>query len=96
MQDRGYGLLRIYLLRGWVNKPVHTFDYLIVTAPDTLRTRLLKLPLTQLVAVAAGFRPGAQPRTVLAATKFALMSLAMRYQQLTQEITALAEPLDKL
>jgi transposase len=69
---------------------------LVVTAPDPLRAPLRKLSLAQLVASSASFRPGAQPTTLLAATKLALKCLAVRYQQLTQEITALDAQLGRL
>jgi transposase len=69
---------------------------LVVTAPDPLRSRLRKRSLAQLVAMAANFRPGAQPTTLRAATKLARKSLAVRYQQLTQEITALDAQLGRL
>ncbi len=62
---------------------------LVVTAPDELRTRMRPLSLTRLVATVARFRPPRPVRTQLAATKLALRSLAVRYQQLSDEIAAL-------
>jgi transposase len=69
---------------------------LVVTAPDALRTRLRPLSVTQLVATAAAFRPGARPGTPLAATKLALKSIARRHRQLSAEIGALDAHLDRL
>jgi transposase len=69
---------------------------LVVTAPDGLRAQLRALRLTQLVETAAAFRPGTQPTTLRGVTKLALKSLAVRYQQLTQEIAALDEAVTRL
>jgi transposase len=44
----------------------------------------------------SGFRPGANPSDVEAATKFALRWVARRHQRLSKEISALAEQLDRL
>src|SRR5215208_4179210 len=43
-----------------------------------------------------GFRPGANPSDVKAATKFALRSVARRHQRLSEEISELDEQLDRL
>jgi transposase len=69
---------------------------LVVTAPDSLRAQLRHLRLAQLVETAASFRPGVQPTTPLGATKLALKSIALRYQQLTREIAALDTHLSRL
>jgi transposase len=69
---------------------------LVVTAPEHLRASLRALSLALLVKTAASFRPGAQPTTPLGATKFALKSIAVRYQQLTREIVALDRQLSRL
>jgi transposase len=69
---------------------------LLVTAPETLRRRLRGLLTKRLVAVAARFRPGNDPEDVEAATKFALRSMARRYQALSLEIAELDSQLDRL
>jgi transposase len=48
------------------------------------------------VAKVSGFRPGANPSDVQAATKFALRSVARRHRQLSEEICELDEQLDGL
>jgi transposase len=67
-----------------------------VTAPDELRHRLRTLSTKELVAVAARFRLGDAPCDVLAATKFALRSVARRYEALSAEIDELDAQLDRL
>lgn len=69
---------------------------LLVTAPETLRNRLRGLSIKELVAVATRFRPGPDLTDVQTATKFALRSVARRYQQLSEEIAELDEQLDRL
>ena len=69
---------------------------LLVTAPENLRNRLRTLSTKKLVAVTARFRPGKDPGDVETATKFALRSVAHRYQQLSREITELNMQLDRL
>jgi transposase len=69
---------------------------LVVTAPDQLRQQLRGLPLARLVQVATRLRPDRQPATILAASKLALRSVAVRYQQLSTEIAALDQQLDRL
>ena len=72
---------------------------LVVTAPDDLRAGLRRLSLAELVRRAAAFRPvraGTVLATPVAATKLALKSLAVRYQQLSAEIEALDAQLDHL
>jgi transposase len=67
-----------------------------VTAPEELLHRLRNLSTKELVAVAARFRLGDDPHDVLAATKFALRSVARRYEALSAEIAELDAQLDRL
>ena len=67
-----------------------------VTAPEELRHRLRGLPTKELASVAARFRLGDGPRDVPTATKFALRSVARRYQALSEEIVELDAHLDRL
>jgi transposase len=67
-----------------------------VTAPEELRQRLHGLPTKKLVSVAARFRLGDAPRDVPTATRFALRSVARRYQALSEEIAELEAHLDRL
>lgn len=67
-----------------------------VTAPDDLRHRLRGLSTKDLVVGAARFRPGKDPNDVETATKFALRSVARRYQALSEEIAELDAQLDRL
>ncbi|MET7922237.1 transposase [Streptomyces avermitilis] len=67
----------------------------VVTAPQELRDRLRKLPLAELVATAARFRPGCVD-SLEAAARLALKSLAVRYRQLAQGIAALDQLIDRL
>jgi len=69
---------------------------LVVTAPDTLRTRLRQLSRTQLVETAAAFRPRLPLTTPTTATQLALKSLAIRHQQLSAEVKALEAQLELL
>jgi transposase len=69
---------------------------LVITAPDPLRSELRGLGLARLVARAAKFRPGPCPQTPTAATKLALRSIAVRYQQLSAEIAELDRQLQRL
>jgi transposase len=69
---------------------------LLVTAPDGLRAQLRRLPLAELVATAARLRPDQVPATPTDAAKFALRSVAGRWLQLTEEITALDVELERL
>lgn len=54
------------------------------------------LSTKKLVAVAARFRPGGDPGDVEEATRFALRSVARRYQYLSEEISELDAQLDRL
>jgi transposase len=67
-----------------------------VTAPEGLLNRLRKLSTKELVSVAARFRLGDDLRDVPTATKFALRSVARRYEALSEEISELDEHLDRL
>lgn len=67
-----------------------------VTAPEALRRRLRGFSTKELVAVAARFRPGGNPGEEEEATRFALRSVARRYQALSEEIACLDAQLDRL
>ena len=67
-----------------------------VTAPEQLRQRLRGLSTKHLVSVAARFRIGDDPRDVPTATKFALRSVARRYEDLSEEIAGLDTHLKRL
>jgi len=67
-----------------------------VTASEQLRHRLRGLSTKELVSVAARFRLGDGPSDVPTATKFALRSVARRYEALSAEISQLEAHLDRL
>jgi transposase len=67
-----------------------------VTAPEELRHRLRRLTPKELFSVAARFRLGDGPRDVPTATKFALRSVARRYETLSEEIAELEAHLERL
>lgn len=67
-----------------------------MTAPEELRHRLRGLSTKELVSVAARFRLGDGPRDVPTATRFALRSVARRYEALSSEIVELDAHLDRL
>jgi len=67
-----------------------------VTAPEQLRQRLRELSTKEFISVAARFRLGDDPRDVPTATKFALRSVARRYEALSAEIADLDAHLDRL
>jgi transposase len=67
-----------------------------VTAPDELLNRLRGLSTKELVSVVARFRLGDGPSDVPTATKFALRSVARRYEALSAEIAELDAHLDRL
>src|SRR5215207_8106064 len=69
---------------------------LVVTAPDGLRHRLRELSTKELVAVVARFRLKDAPNNVWEATRFALRSVARRYEVLSEEIAQLDAHLDRL
>jgi transposase len=66
------------------------------TAPEQLRNRLRGLSTKELVSVAARFRLADGPRDVPTATRFALRSVARRYEALSSEIVELEAHLDRL
>jgi transposase len=67
-----------------------------VTAPEQLLKRLRGLSTKELVSVAARFRLGDDPSDVPSATRFALRSVARRYEALSAEIAELEAHLDRL
>jgi transposase len=67
-----------------------------VTAPEQLRHRLRDLSTKELVSVAARFRLADGPSDVPTATRFALRSVARRYEALSEEIAELEAHLDRL
>jgi transposase len=67
-----------------------------LTAPEQLLKRLRGLSTKELVSVAARFRLGDDPRDVPTATRFALRSVARRYQTLSAEIAELDAHLGRL
>ena len=67
-----------------------------VTAPDELLDRLRGLSTKELVSVAARFRLADDPCDVPSATKFALRSVARRYEALSEEIAELEAHLGRL
>ena len=67
-----------------------------MTAPEQLLNRLRGLSTKELVSVAARFRLADGPRDVPTATKFALCSVARRYEALSAEIAELEAHLDRL
>jgi transposase len=68
-----------------------------VTAPEELRHRLRGLSTKELVSVATRFRLGGDgPHDVPTATRFALRSVARRYEALSEEIAELEAHLDRL
>ncbi len=70
---------------------------LVVTAPDGLRHRLRGLSTKELVALASRLRLKDDPDDVVEATRFALRSVARRYDEvLSEEITRLDVHLDRL
>ena len=69
---------------------------LLVTAPEGLRARLRDLPAHRLAAVAARFGPGVRPAYPETALKFAMRSLARRYQALSEEIALLESQLGRI
>jgi transposase len=75
---------------------VNQLKTLLVTAPEGLKSELCELSTAKLVATASRLRPGTNPSDVEGATKFALRSVARRYQRLSEEISELDEQLDRL
>jgi transposase len=75
---------------------VNLLQAMLVTAPEQLRHRLRGLPIKELVAVVARFRPGGDPKDVETATRFALRSVARRHETLSEEIAELDTQLKRL
>jgi len=69
---------------------------MLITAPEGLKSELRTLSTAKLVTKVSRFRPGTNPSDVEAATRFALRSVARRYQRLSEEISELDEQLDRL
>lgn len=69
---------------------------LLFTAPEELKAELRGLSTYQLASVASRFRPGSRPCDLVAVTKLAMRSIARRYQNLSEEISALDERLEQL
>jgi transposase len=67
-----------------------------LTAPEQLLKRLRGLSTKELVSVAGRFRLADGPRDVPTATRFALRSVARRYEALSEEIAELEAHLDRL
>jgi transposase len=67
-----------------------------LTAPEQLLKRLRGLSTKELVSVAARFRLADGPRDVPTATRFALRSVARRYEALSEEIAELEAHLERL
>src|SRR5579863_4433164 len=70
--------------------------HLVVTAPDELRRRMKGLSVAALVKEGAKLRPTKSSDPVIAATKFAVSSLAHRIQALEHELTDLDEKINSL
>jgi transposase len=69
---------------------------LVMTAPEKLRADLRALSAKRLAEKASRFRCEAEPDNPTAATKFALRSVARRYQQLSEEIAVLEEHIERI
>ena len=69
---------------------------LLLTAPEGLKSELCGLSTARVVEKAWRLRPGATPSDVEEATKFALRSMARRYQHLSEEIGKLDEQLNRV
>jgi len=69
---------------------------MLITAPEKLKSELGGLSTARLVTKVSRSRPGKNLSDVETATKFALRSVAHRYQQLSEEISKLDEHLNRL
>jgi transposase len=69
---------------------------LTVTAPPTLREQLEGRTTRGRVAIAVKFRPGDEPDTVTATTRYAMKKLALRFRTLDAEIKDLDRQLTRL
>jgi transposase len=79
--------------RSQVTNQLHA---LTVTAPPALREQLEGRTTRKRVAIAAKFRPGDEPDTVAAATRYAMKKLAQRFRALDAEIKDLDRQLTRL
>ena len=79
--------------RSQVTNQLHA---LTVTAPPQLREQLEGRTTRAQVAIAVKFRPGDEPDTVLAATRYAMKKLALRFRALDAEIKDLDRQLTRL
>jgi transposase len=79
--------------RSQVTNQLHA---LTVTAPPGLREQLEGRTTRKRVAIAAKFRPGDEPDTVTAATRYAMKKLARRFRTLDAEINDLDRQLTRL
>jgi transposase len=79
--------------RSQVSNQLHAMT---VTAPPVLREQLEGRTTRKRVAIAVKFRPGGEPDTVTAATRFAMKKLAMRFRTLDAEIKDLDRQLARL
>jgi len=66
---------------------INALRALIVTAPDELRQQLRALPTTEIIDITVGF--GSDTDDLATTTKTAMGSLARRYHNLDEELTAL-------
>lgn len=71
------------------SQAAHQLHALVITAPVELRQQLESLPIPRLVATAARFRCGDDLDGPAVAAKFAMRSLARRWQHLTDEMRTL-------
>jgi transposase len=69
---------------------------LTVTAPPVLREQLEGRTTRARVAIAVKYRPGKEPDSVLAATRYAMKKLALRFRALDAEIKDLDRQLTRL
>jgi hypothetical protein len=67
-----------------------------VTAPPELREQFEGRTTRARVAIAAKYRPGDEPDTVLAATRYTMKKLALRFKALDAEIKDLDRQLTRL
>jgi transposase len=79
--------------RSQVSNQLHAMT---VTAPTVLREQLEGQTTRKRVAIAAKFRPGDDPDTVVAATRYAMKKLALRFRALDAEIKDLDRQLTRL
>jgi transposase len=69
---------------------------MLVTAPETLRSRYRGMPTTRLVAALASSRPCPAPATATEATAYALRVLARRWQTLDEQVDDLGKHMGRL